>query len=860
MLQLLRFSGRPLPAAILSLATVFVTVFASTASGAVVPLNGRTFDAACSAASAGDTITVPAGSYSSQSIKCTKAVTIQGAGLSTRVQYLGFSGANGPTVTDVRLGGLESKASRNVAVKRATVNNQTYIEGTTGFLLDHIIWEPESSSTSWGNGDMVDIYPDRNDAASHDITIQDSVLHGLRSPSTTAHPDAIQTYNRGQSHTGIKILRTKFYDNECINIRSNPGDELTLENNQFGDSVQGISGCGYYAIDVGYANVMARYNTFTGSQSVQQTPTVSGIHQTWIGNAGNGFSAGCGSGGASGATMVDNVWTGQKCGAQDKQVSSLKLNSDGSPQSGSPLIDAGDPTNYPANDFNNNARFSGLAPDAGAIESGSVGSPPPPPPVDTTAPQTTITSTPADGTSTSASIAFNSSEAGSTFECKLDTGAYSTCTSPKSYNNLAVGPHTISIRATDTATNTDATPATATWTISAVPPPADTTAPQTTITSTPADGTSTSASIAFNSSEAGSTFECKLDTGAYSTCTSPKSYNNLAVGPHTISIRATDTATNTDATPATATWTIAAVPPPPPPADTTAPTVKITSGPSVVSPSLSSQAAFAFVGSDNMTAADDLTFQCTLDADDAKDCTSPTTVQDLSPGSHTFTVTASDAAGNISAPASTTWTIAAPTPPEEPSTPTPPTTTPEPPVQEPPVIEEPLVPPTVTLVRPTSGAQFRSWLRAVAEATDDSGVHHVEFWLDSKRFAYDVSAPYIATLNTGKVPVGAHTLVARAVDDQGLTASVGTSVERVSGARTSSTKTMRVAASATDTSTALTATGPKRGKLAIGLTTCGDGQAKVVKTVTLKLGPRGRVGESVPVGRLCVASVALRSS
>jgi hypothetical protein len=444
-------------------------LLAGFASAATVPLNGRTFDAACSAAAAGDTITVPAGSYGSQTIKCTKAVTLAGAGVSTRVDYLNFSGANGPTVTGMRfVTGLMSSGSQNVAVKNSTINNQTYIENTTGMLFDHVTWEPETSSTSWANGDMVDIFPDRNNAPNHNITIQNSLLHGLRSPSSTAHSDAIQLYNNGQPHTGIKILSTRFYDNECINLRTNPGDGVTLENNIFGDSYKGISGCGYYAIDVGYANVMARNNVFPGAQEIQETPTTSGIHQNWINNAGAGFSDGCGTGGAAGATLSHNVWTEQKCGATDKQVSSLKVNSDGTLQSGSPLLDAGDTANYPATDYLGKARYAGLAPDAGAYESGTVS----PPAADKTAPATTITSAPASGTSTSASVAFNSSEAGSTFQCKLDSGAYAACTSPKSYTGLAVGSHTVSVRATDAAGNTDATPATATWTVSAAANPA----------------------------------------------------------------------------------------------------------------------------------------------------------------------------------------------------------------------------------------------------------------------------------------------------------------------------------------------------------------------------------------------------
>ena len=43
---------------------------------------------------------------------------------------------------------------------------------------------------------------------------------------------------------------------------------------------------------------------------------------------------------------------------------------------------------------------------------------------------------------------------------------------------------------------------------------------------------STSASFSFNATEAGSSFECKLDTGAWASCASPKGYSGLAVGSH----------------------------------------------------------------------------------------------------------------------------------------------------------------------------------------------------------------------------------------------------------------------------------------------------------------------------------------
>jgi hypothetical protein len=179
-------------------------------------------------------------------------------------------------------------------------------------------------------------------------------------------------------------------------------------------------------------------------------------------------------------------------------------------------------------------------------------------PPDTTPPDTTIIGGPSGTTtSTSASFTFSSSEAGSTFECRLDGGSFGSCTSPKAYSGLATGPHTFEVRATDAAGNTDATPAIRTWTIEATPP--DTTPPDTTIIGGPSGTTtSTSASFTFSSSEAGSTFECRLDGGSFGSCTSPKAYFGLSTGPHTFEVRATDAAGNTDASPASRTWTIEA--------------------------------------------------------------------------------------------------------------------------------------------------------------------------------------------------------------------------------------------------------------------------------------------------------------
>ena len=86
--------------------------------------------------------------------------------------------------------------------------------------------------------------------------------------------------------------------------------------------------------------------------------------------------------------------------------------------------------------------------------------------IDNTPPDTAITISPSATTnSTNASFGFTSSEANSTFACRLDGGAFSSCTSPMSYSSLATGTHMFQVRATDLAGNVDATAASYAWTI-----------------------------------------------------------------------------------------------------------------------------------------------------------------------------------------------------------------------------------------------------------------------------------------------------------------------------------------------------------------------------------------------------------
>jgi uncharacterized delta-60 repeat protein len=87
--------------------------------------------------------------------------------------------------------------------------------------------------------------------------------------------------------------------------------------------------------------------------------------------------------------------------------------------------------------------------------------PMPTPLADSAPPETTITSGPKKKSrKRKATFGFVASEAGSSFECKLDNRQFQPCSAPKKYKKLRRGRHTFQVRATDLARNTDPTPAT----------------------------------------------------------------------------------------------------------------------------------------------------------------------------------------------------------------------------------------------------------------------------------------------------------------------------------------------------------------------------------------------------------------
>ena len=140
----------------------------------------------------------------------------------------------------------------------------------------------------------------------------------------------------------------------------------------------------------------------------------------------------------------------------------------------------------------------------------------------------------------------------------------------------------------------------------------DSTAPEATITSGPSGTTGDATpTFGFSSSEPGSSFECRVDSDDFASCSSPETVAALSAGPHSFEVRATDSVGNIDQTPATRTFTV----------DTTPPDTTINAGPTGTI--TTNQATFTFAGD---PASDTAKIQCRIDNEPFTDCHLP---QDL---------------------------------------------------------------------------------------------------------------------------------------------------------------------------------------------------------------------------------------
>jgi hypothetical protein len=140
----------------------------------------------------------------------------------------------------------------------------------------------------------------------------------------------------------------------------------------------------------------------------------------------------------------------------------------------------------------------------------------------------------------------------------LDSGAASAdvATSvPLSLTGLKDGAHSLQVVGKDASGIYQSSPTSISWAV-------DTVAPTTTIISQPAAISNTATgNIAFTGSKPGSTFQCKLDAGAATICSSPYGFVGLGSGAHKVTITASDPAGNIQSTATVASWTVDVVPP-----------------------------------------------------------------------------------------------------------------------------------------------------------------------------------------------------------------------------------------------------------------------------------------------------------
>lgn len=281
--------------------------------------------------------------------------------------------------------------------------------------------------------------------------------------------------------------------------------------------------------------------------------------------------------------------------------------------------------------------------------------------LDSVDPMASIDSAPdAVSSSDAPSFQFSATDAGSGvdhYECQLDGGGFSTCTSPKSYTSVADGPHTFEVIAYDAAGNPSATQ-THNWTIDTSPPGAFT-----------VDGTIGGSDVALDDyltdfvqpkiswqASVGATdydVFIKDNAGTVDVCVqldvvgTEHQFVGCAIVEGTsykVRVVAKDDADN----PTTATNDLKLLM-----VDSVEPVVSFDAQPDADSNDTTPTFQFSAV---EATSGLDY-FECQLDGGGFALCSSPETLLPLTEGSHTFEVKAFDVAGNESAVVNYTWNV-----------------------------------------------------------------------------------------------------------------------------------------------------------------------------------------------------------
>lgn len=336
---------------------------------------------ALAASTGGDTVRIRPGSYSAAVITTTEkatAVTFAGSGIDTTTisNIETQDGTGGYVFTDMTLGGYYNRQhTNNVTYRNVKINSRFFIRGSSNITWDHVEATIPGSTTVPDSNFISSNYASSGAQGSSNITIKDSYIHHYRrATGTSDHVDCIAA----DDIDGFTVQRTRFEDCEAFSIifgRDNGtgrgARNVLLENNIFNMHSNNSSGFYNVCFTKVESNVVVRYNSFD-TQGVSECELLSTDGSvTMLANAGlSNNSLNC-----SNNLFVwsKNVFPSNACtgGVNSNPLFVSSSTGDFTLQAGSPAINAGSTSSFPALDFAGFARYISSAPDAGAYEYGA---------------------------------------------------------------------------------------------------------------------------------------------------------------------------------------------------------------------------------------------------------------------------------------------------------------------------------------------------------------------------------------------------------------------------------------------------------------------------------------------------------
>jgi hypothetical protein len=242
------------------------------------------------------------------------------------------------------------------------------------------VWGPPTYACRSGLGSA---HPEVQNAylqtkRSNHILIDGAIFQNFARCTTGDHTECMQMEPADDVTVRNSIFRycdtltVNFANDLAFGSKSAAGYEapnnLLLENNFFDAAMDNTGGPTWYAVNVRECtNCTVRYNSWL--QAPRMPTGQISLNNKYIGNVGPMTQWTCN---VAGVTWAYNVWDQAQCSPTDKQVSDFGFVNPAAVdlhlKPGSPAINAGDPSFYPARDIDGQSRPLGGAPDAGADE------------------------------------------------------------------------------------------------------------------------------------------------------------------------------------------------------------------------------------------------------------------------------------------------------------------------------------------------------------------------------------------------------------------------------------------------------------------------------------------------------------